>query len=678
MDLSIIIVNYNVRQFLENALTSISRALEGLAGEVIVVDNASDDGSAAMVREKFPSVQLIESNVNLGFARANNVALRQAKGRHLLLINPDTIVQEDTLRVMLDFLDAHPDVGLAGCKILNPDGSFQLPCRRSFPTPWVAFTKTVGLSTLFPRSRIFGRYNLTYLDPDASYEVDAVSGSFMMARREVYEKIGGLDEAFFMYGEDLDWCYRIKQAGWHVYYVHTTRIIHFKGESTRRSNLDEVRVFYGAMVLFVQKHFSRSRVGVFFLRLGIVLRAAAAWSRRALQPLLSGLIDFLLVAVAMIVAEWLYFGHIFSYPAYAYPVVWTVPGLMIVAVGWALQLYSSHRLGPFRAVMTVVVSYFLISAVVFFVKTFAFSRAVVLISGMLATFLLPGWRILARAWGRRGTGGGQEKTLFGSRTLIVGCGAGGREVLRKLRARVDDGYDVVGFIDTTSARIGEAIAGVGIIGSVENVGKIIDEQQITDVIFSTDELSYAGILGVIGRSTRRDVNFRLVPTSLEAIIGKTRIDDLDPLPLVAIEYNLNRPANRAAKRLVDLAGSVALLIVIVPIGVVARLVGLRRPGGGLGRFLAALRAIAAGRMSFVGRETAGTGTISGPDRGPYLGPPGLTGLVQVNRRADLPADEREQYELYYAKNQSFFLDSEIMLKALLQLFRREGGQPWQK
>ncbi len=676
MDLSVIIVNYNVRQFLENALTSIGRALEGMKGEIIVVDNASDDGSAEMVRAKFPGVRLIESAENLGFARANNLALREARGRYLLLINPDTIVQEDTFRVMMEFLETHPAVGLAGCKILNPDGSFQLPCRRSFPTPWVAFTKTIGLSALFPRSQWFGRYNLTYLDPDASYEVDAVSGSFMMLRREVYEKIGGLDEAFFMYGEDLDWCYRVKQAGWRVSYVHATRIIHFKGESTRRSNLDEVRVFYGAMVLFVQKHFSRSRTGVLFLRLGIFLRAAAAWVSRALQPLLSGVLDLVLVALAMIAAEWLYFGHIFSYPAYAYPIVWTVPGLMVVLIGAASRLYSTHRLAAFRAAVTVVLGYFVISAMVFFAKTFAFSRAVVLISGMLSLVLLPGWRLVVRAWGKRGSEGSSDKTLFGSRTLIVGCGASGQEVLRKLRARVDDGYDVIGFIDTTSARIGESVAGVEIVGSVENVGKVIDERRITDVIFSTDELSYAGILGVIGRSTRRDVNFRLVPTSLEAIIGKTRIDDLDPLPLVEIEYNIHRPANRAVKRLFDFVLSVLLLVVLVPAHTLLRAVGIVRRGGSLDVFIAALGEIAAGARSFVGVETDAVGR--GQRGGPYLGLRGLTGLVQVNLRADLPADERERYELYYAKNQSFVLDVEIMLKAVLQLLRREGDHPWQK
>ena len=723
MDLSVIIVNYNVRRFLENSLASIQRAMEGIEGEIFVVDNASDDGSVEMVKSVFPRVRLIPNARNVGFARANNLALREASGDALLLINPDTIVQEDTFRVMLRFLHDHPDVGLAGCKILNPDGSFQLPCRRSFPTPWVAFTKTFGLSALFPKTRLFGQYNLTYLDPDASYEVDAVSGSFMMITRAAYAQVGGLDEAFFMYGEDLDWCYRVRQAGFKVFYVHETQIVHFKGESTRRSDIDEVRVFYGAMELFVQKHFSHSRLGVMFLRLGIFLRAAAAWLNRTLQPLAFMIMDFCLVAAAMVLSEYLYFGKVFKYQAYAYPVVWTVPGLLVVAVGSFARLYSTHRFGVARAGLTIVISYLVISAIVFFAKDFAFSRAVVLISGFLAFVLVPGWRILARAWGRRAGKALHTKSLFGSRTLIVGAGTAGREVLRKLRARGDNRYDIVGFVDTSNANIGEAIAGVEIVGSLENVGKIIEEKHITDVIFSTDELPYTAILAVIARSRRRTVNFRLVPTSLEAIIGKTRIDDLDPLPLVQIEHNIHRPFNRVVKRTFDVVLSLFLLVSVYP--VVKLLRGLRILGVKSSWLEIArhLPGILAGHISFVGlplreetgnanpgrpeaatavvassnladvRTAAGLGASNPADvrtaaglgasnranvrtaayevqtDGPYLGPRGVTGLVQLHERAGLSREERERYELYYAKNQSLILDLEILVKAAVQLIR---------
>ncbi|HEY7752021.1 MAG TPA: glycosyltransferase family 2 protein, partial [Ignavibacteriaceae bacterium] len=221
MDLSIIIVNYNVKEFLQNLLHSIEKASSNISKEIIIVDNASEDGSVELIKQKFSSVNMIENKTNLGFGKANNQALKIAKGEYILLINPDTIVSEDTFHTLLNFFNSNPEAGLAGCKILNPDGTLQLACRRSFPGPWTSFCKVTGLSNLFPNSKIFARYNLTYLDENLTYEVDAISGSFMMMRRDVYEKAGGFDEQFFMYGEDLDLCYRIKEVGYKVFYVHS-------------------------------------------------------------------------------------------------------------------------------------------------------------------------------------------------------------------------------------------------------------------------------------------------------------------------------------------------------------------------------------------------------------------------------------------------------------------------
>lgn len=670
MDLSVIIVNYNVRNFLENSLASIYRAMQGIDGEVLVVDNASDDGSMEMVRSKFPDVHLLERKSNDGFAKANNVALRKAQGRYILLINPDTIVQEDTFHVMIKFFDENADAGMAGCKILNPDGTFQLPCRRSFPTPWTAFTKIFGLSALFPKSRLFGRYNLTYLSEDETYEVDAISGSFMFIRREAYKKVGGLDETFFMYGEDLDWCYRFAQSGYKVYYVHSTKIIHFKGESTRRSEIDEIRTFYQAMQLFVEKHFSASLILKAILTMGIAVRATVAMLTRVSQPLLVALIDALLVNAALVLAEYIYFGYMFRFPSYAYPIVWTVPALVVLITLFAWGVYTTRRHSASRTAVAVIVSYTIISAAIFFFKDFAFSRAVVLIAGLITFLALPGWRIVFEFVGGPKSSG--RKSLFGRPTVIVGTGPSGQEILKKLRSRVDDGYNVVGFVDMHRRNVGEKISGVEIIGSIDNVGKLISERGVSEVIFSTDGLSYSDILSVIARSNDRSVNFRLVPNSLEAIIGKTRIDELDTLPLVEIEYNIQKPGNRLAKRTFDIIASAIGLLVVYPF---ARIVGSGRDTGRFVRKALLLPRVFLGSISFVGRplsdedESSDANTRTGEPRS-YLGQKGLTGLVQINWRDDLEAEEIERYTLYYAKNQSLLLDLEILMKSFVLLMRK--------
>ncbi len=661
MTLSVIIVNYNVRAFLEHALYSVCKSLNSVDGEIIVVDNASDDGSVEMVQQKFPGVKLIVNDHNVGFAAANNKGMKESSGEFLLLLNPDTIVQENTFTVMIDFFRAHSGVGLAGCKILNPDGSLQLACRRSFPTPWVAFTKIIGLSSVFPRSTLFGRYNLTYLDEDETCRVDAVSGSFMFLRRTVLEVTGGLDEQFFMYGEDLDWCFRVKQAGWEIYYVHETQIIHYKGESARRSDIDEVKLFYQAMRTFVRKHFRRGIFSDIILPAGIALREGIAFLGKMAKPLWAALVDIFFVNVSLLLGELLWFGKMFHFPSYAYPVIMTVPGMVMVGVMYSSGVYTSRKFSVGRAASSVLVGYIILSALTFFFKQYGFSRMVVFISGLLSMVVLPGWRVVARVLA--GSSEHRRRSLFGRRTVIVGAESSGLEVLRKLRVRVDDGYDVVGFIDLNRKRVGEKIAGVEILGSIDNIGKVIQEKRVSDVIFSTDVLSYADILAVIGKGLRRTVNFRLVPSGIDVIIGKTHIDVLDDIPLVEIEYNIDKQVNRFLKRLFDITLSLFFIAVIYPAVVLKKKSG--KPIRLFGRKVLLMPEVFFGRMSFVGppeyvlHETR-NGSVHAPT---YLGKPGVTGLVQVNYHEELTPAEIEQYNLYYAKNQSLALDMEILVKA---------------
>ncbi len=286
LDLSIVIVSYNVCKLLRACLGSVLSAQGDVAYELMVVDNSSTDGSAQMVRQRFPTVKLVESPVNGGYAYANNLGLQEilrpgeaALPRYVLLLNPDTVVPPNALNAMVSFMDSHPGAGAAGPRLIRPDGSLDLACRRSFPSPEVSFYRMLGLSRLFPRSRLFARYNLTYLDPGDVVEVDSVVGAFMMVRGDVLWKVGLLDESFFMYGEDLDLAYRIKKAGWKVLYNGQVDVIHYKGESSRQQSNRSVREFYRAMLVFYRKHYARSTafplncliVGAIYLRGALAL-----------------------------------------------------------------------------------------------------------------------------------------------------------------------------------------------------------------------------------------------------------------------------------------------------------------------------------------------------------------------------------------------------------------------
>ena len=268
-DLAIVIVNYNVRELLRACLESIPTGTEGLSTVVYVVDNRSNDGSAAMVRQDFPSVRLIEAEQNRGYSFANNIALRQlledreASFRYVLLLNPDTVLPLKSLTNLVEFVDQQPEVGAAGPRLLRPDGSLDLACRRSFPGLWVSFTRLSGLSKLFPRSRLLARYNLTFLDDKGVYEVDSVVGACMLVRWSTFEQVGLLDETFFMYGEDLDWAFRMRQVGWRIVYNGQVLVIHHKGASSRQRSRQSILAFHQAMELFFRKHYADSS-GVFW------------------------------------------------------------------------------------------------------------------------------------------------------------------------------------------------------------------------------------------------------------------------------------------------------------------------------------------------------------------------------------------------------------------------------
>lgn len=293
-DLGVVILNYNTRDVLRDCLRSLQET-RGVEVEVMVVDNASTDGSVEMVRSEFiraeflnrafPTIRLIASDTNGGYAYGNNLALREFLARPqppraLMLLNSDTRVPPDALRALLDFFDTHPDAGIVGPKLVLRDGSLDLACRRSFPTPEVSLYRMVGLSKLFPKSKRFGRYNLTYLDENETAQVDSVVGAAMLMRTEALRLAGLLDEQFFMYGEDLDLALRIKQKGWNAYYYPGATILHYKRESSKRSKKAQIE-FYRAMYIFYEKHYRASTP--FYLD-WLVMGGIAAKGGLALAP----------------------------------------------------------------------------------------------------------------------------------------------------------------------------------------------------------------------------------------------------------------------------------------------------------------------------------------------------------------------------------------------------------
>ncbi len=660
-DVAVVIVNYNVCEFLEQALDSVARASAGLTVETFVVDNNSVDGSTAMVRERFPDVRLIANEANVGFGRANNQAIREARGRYLLILNPDTLVQEDTLRTLVAFMDAHPEAGAAGCQILNPDGTFAPESRRAFPTPAVALYRMLGLSRLFPRSRTFGRYNMTHLPLDAVCEVDALSGSCMMVRTAaLYEtrtsdetEAGGaglFDEEFFMYGEDLDWCFRIQQAGWRIYYTPDTQIIHYKGECTRKGELRYVRLFYGAMLQFAEKHFAddHSRVLAGLIRGGILARAGLSLAAQSAAALAVPFFDFsLALLIGMAVALGWSAQQGIAFQSFYYTALVPAYALATVLGVAAAGGYRTRRRYPVRGVLSGVGMAFLaVITVSFFARSFAFSRATILFGFLLVAVVLVAWRLVVnrRQYGNR-------------RALLVGSPAEAERLGGLLARRIDPPLRLVGFVDTAEAA--EAAPAVARLGAVRHLRDLVRLREIDDVVFAADSLTNTAILSHMRRLRDLPVQFKILTQGQDRIIGKASIDDFST-PLREAERFVAPLRSAAARRAVEVPVALVGMVVhpLVRLGV-----GLR-PHGRLRRLATAtarMPSVLAGRRALVGYDA---GRAHPPSDWGLR--PGLVSILDTLGAPPEDIVETHRAYWFYARNQSAALDLEILLRALFR------------
>ena len=695
MIISVVVVSYNVRDFVKQCLTSLSRSHFTGRVETILVDNNSYDGTVEMVQRRFPQVLVIQNSENRGFAAAANQGIAASSGEMVLVLNPDTILEEQTLQVLVDYLREHPDVGCVGPKILNSDGSLQQACKRSFPRPWVAFTRLLGLARLFPKSRLFGQYNLTYLDPDQTHTVDAVSGSCMCITRRVIEEVGPMDEAFFLFGEDLDYCYRIHQAGYEVRYHPATQIVHYKGESVKTAPFDNLLVFHEAMVTFSHKYDSLSG-GVItrsFIRLGIALRAWLAYIRSSLATFSSLIFDTLVIGAAffaMICVRFLPDPHfrtremlILYVPVVAvYAVLW-------LGIGGLFQIYGRYVLSYSRALIASLVGFLVIATLTYLYREVAYSRLVLVLASALVAALLPGWRLvvhLRRATHKVGDSyRAQRPSIFSRRAVILGAGTEGRRIAGLLLRRPDTGIDLLGFVDDGPTSItGDNDTPLPCLGRTDELRDLAGRHRFQEVIVAGESFTNQRLMAILEQTRDLPLLFRIVPHEDEVMLGKANVEYIGNLPFVSVEATLYHRFHLLSKRLFDILVSGLLLLpllLLMPLLVLVYglerhsiwtvgggqvSVRLLRGGGQMVRRLPLLWSIFRGDLSFVGGEL-----VLAKESDPrLLFKPGVTGIAQLRQSASRRIDEPEvakSYQHYYLQHQSLTFDLEILLKALFRI-----------
>jgi O-antigen biosynthesis protein len=649
--ISIIIVNYNVEFFLEQCLTSVYEALEGISAEILVVDNNSVDHSVDMVSQKFPGVILIQNNENHGFSKANNQAIHIAHGEYILLLNPDTLLQKDTLRKSIEFMDSHPDAGGLGVQMIDGKGNFLPESKRGLPTPWVAFYKIFGLSRLFPQSEKFGKYHLSYLDPSKNHEVEVLSGAFMMLRASVIEEIGGLDETFFMYGEDIDLSYRITQAGYKNYYFADTKIIHYKGESTKKGSLNYVLTFYNAMKIFAEKHYSKSKLKAFIIliKFAIFLRATLAIFHRFFARISLPFFDFVVLASGFYILIDLWQRFVIFPEGGHYPWTLIVIAIPVYTLIWMLTSFLSgiydkpvKSENVFKGVVYGTVSILLIYSLLG--ENMRFSRALI--------FLGSGWALL---------------TFFLIRLLFGYLDIGNRRYLKRKYLIVGDDHEpdrvkdillnsspmppaFIGFVATGDTKPKDERYS-GVLNQLEDIIRIYG---INEVIFCSRNITAAEIINTMSSLQHIGVDMKIAPADSIFIIGSNSINASGDVFLMSIN-NISKQENRRKKRVFDIFVSITVLIFYFIIGWF-----VHRPLHGLINVFRVMAGV---------RTWVGYTEIQHHKKLPYLKKGILNPTDQIKNVRNLDAETIQNLNIHYAKDYRIANDLRIILASLKHIGR---------
>ncbi len=650
MKLSVIIVNYNVSAFLEQALASAVKAMRGIDGEIFVVDNHSVDNSVAMVKMKFPQVKLIENQENVGFAKANNQAIRISSGEYVLLLNPDTLVEEDTFEKCLRFMDETPDCGGLGVKMVDGQGRFLPESKRGIPYPKSSFYKLFGLSKLFPKSKKFGAYHATYIGEDETHDVEVLSGAFMMMRKSVLDHVGLLDEDYFMYGEDIDLSYRILKGGYKNYYFPQTRIIHYKGESTKKGSLNYVYVFYKAMQIFAKKHFSANNAKIFNVAIdaAIWFRAALAALKRIVSRILLPVLDFILIYAGLFALS-KYWEHTVllqrnsSFSDFYFNMVLPGYALLWLTSVWISGGYRKpvKRTLLNRGIVAGTVVILLIYALL--PETMRFSRAVVVIGAVWALFAVNALRYLLSNLKLVEV----DNRRLNQRIVIVGGPQDTERVLGMVQS-MNEPREFVGLVMTECLDNENRLC----IGGIDDLSELLTIYQINEVIFCARDIPADQIIDWMNRLQDMPVEFKIAPEDSSSLIGSNAIfttEDLYTIPLQTVYQQ----QSRRRKRSFDIIASFVLLLFLW-----ADIWFVKRKD----RFVRNIFEVFCGKKSWVGlHELVSDSEVSLR--------PGVLYPADAYPNSDFSEEMTRRLEEIYVRNYQIRNDLTIVMKGCRQLGR---------
>jgi len=555
MHISIIIVNYNVKYFLEQCLKSVEKSVCNVSFQVIVVDNNSTDDSINYLKPKFPNVHFICNTDNVGFGKANNQALSYCKGEYILYLNPDTIIPEDCLQKCVDFFEHHGDCGALGVKMIDGSGRFLPESKRGFPSPVASFFKLTGIADIFPTSPFFNQYSLGYLSPFENHKVEVLAGAFLMARSEIIHQIGGFDEAFFMYGEDIDLSYRIQKQGFNNYYFSDTTILHFKGESTKKGSLNYVKMFYVAMSIFVKKHYAGSSAKAFelMIQLAIFCRAIIALLKSGIVKLSLPIVDAIIIFFSFLWIKDFWIEVMRSGVPFTlnhFPLTFLSFTIIFLIAGALSGMYDMLD-KPYKAFLASVSGIvFLVTIYGLLPERFWFSRAVVILGGLAAGLSISLFRwILLKC---NLIESSSEEFRF-QQTAVVGS--------TNAYQSVASIYKKAGLEERLLGRIDVGDEELDSIGSIRDIQQLVSKLNIKELIFCEGKLSYYLIMQII-QTLPHQISYRFIGENTDSIVGSDSKATTGETLGGEGYYKINEAYQKRMKRIFDLAFSIFILVTL--------------------------------------------------------------------------------------------------------------------
>ena len=553
MQLTIIIVNYNVKYFLEQCLCSVIKACKNIEAEIIVVDNNSSDGSKEFLLPKFSSVNFIWNNANAGFAKANNQALGKAKGNYILFLNPDTIVPEDCFENCIRFFESHPNAGALGIRMIDGAGKFLKESKRAFPSPLTSLYKLSGLTKLFPHSKTFARYHLGHLNERKNHEVDVLAGAYMMIPKNVLDKTGSFDDTFFMYGEDVDLSYRIQKTGYKNYYFAENTIIHFKGESTKKGSLNYVKMFYSAMSLFVKKHYSGSRAGIFnfLIQTGIFLRAALSLLGKLLQKTGLPLLDALIIFTSFWCIKLLWNNFIrkdVNYSPNMLIIAFPVFSIIFLIASYYAGLYDKGYKQSQLSRSTFTAALVLLSGYALLPESIRFSRGILVFGIVMAFAIMSLLRWLFMRWNLLN----RVDEDNGYRQTIIVAGENDFKTVTEILHNAGMPERVLGRVDNSVTGSGRAL------GSMHQINHLIKMYPVKEIIFCEDILSFKEIINTVQQLPHGVLN-KFHASGSSSIIGSDNKNISGKYVAENNKYTIANPVNKRNKNLLDAVTAIFFL-----------------------------------------------------------------------------------------------------------------------